>query len=139
MLPVNEDQVTTEWLTAALRRSGVLERGVVRSVRGAAHTSQWFHRIESANDFVVYVADPTASSWTSLCVRQADALMLLARADSAPGEWPVLANQRNADTAPQRAELVTLVFADDVARKMAINEHAEGDAFVRRLAADGPS
>ena len=34
MLPVRENEVTPEWLTAALRRSGALERGVVRSVRG---------------------------------------------------------------------------------------------------------
>jgi hypothetical protein len=32
-LPASETQMTPEWLTAALRRSGVLERGSVRSVR----------------------------------------------------------------------------------------------------------
>ena len=42
-------------LVAAL--SGLGRTELVWSVRGADHTSAWFHRIESANDFVVYVAD----------------------------------------------------------------------------------
>jgi NTE family protein len=81
---------------------------LVWAVRGAAHTSHWFSVIEAANDFVVYVAEATVNNWTSLCVRQADALMLLARADNTPGEWAALASQRDAQTAPQRAELVLL-------------------------------
>ncbi len=93
-------------LVKALARFGRAE--LVWSVRGAAHTSHWFSTVEAANDFVVYVGDATLNSWTSLCVRQADALMLLARADNTPGEWAVLANQRDENTAPQRAELVLL-------------------------------
>ena len=93
-------------LVKALSRVGRTE--LVWSVRGAMHTSHWFHRIESSNDFVVYVADPTAGAWSSLCVRQADALMLLVRADSPPGPWAVLAASRDSNTAPQRAELVLI-------------------------------
>src|SRR5262245_46802390 len=93
-------------LVKALGRFGRAE--LVWSVRGAAHTSHWFSVVEAANDFVVYVAEAAASPWTSLCVRQADALMLLARADNAPGEWAALSSQRDATTAPQRAELVLL-------------------------------
>ncbi len=93
-------------LVKALSRFGRTE--LVWSVRGAAHTSHWFHIIETANDYVVYVADPSASTWTSLCMRQADALMLLARADGAPGPWPSLAGLRESDATPQRAELVLL-------------------------------
>ncbi len=93
-------------LVKALSRFGRTE--LVWSVRGATHTSHWFHVIEAANDYVVYVADPTLGAWTSLCVRQADALMLLARADSPAGQWPALANQRETNTAPQRAELILL-------------------------------
>jgi NTE family protein len=93
-------------LVKALSRFGRTE--LVWSVRGAMHTSHWFHRIESSNDFVVYVADPSAGAWSSLCVRQADALMLLARADSPPGPWAVLSTARDQSTAPQRAELVLI-------------------------------
>lgn len=93
-------------LVKALSHFGRTE--LVWSVRGATHTSHWFHVIESSNDFVIYVADSNPGAWSSLCVRQADALMLLARAESPPGEWPALASQRDARTAPQRAELVLL-------------------------------
>ena len=93
-------------MVKALSRFGRAE--LVWSVRGAAHTSHWFSVIEASNDFVVYVGEAGVNNWTSLCVRQADALMLLARADNAPGEWAVLATARDATTAPQRAELVLL-------------------------------
>jgi NTE family protein len=90
----------------ALARFGRAE--LVWSVRGAAHTSHWFHRVESANDFVVYVADPSASPWSSLCVRQADALLLLARAEGEAGSWAALGGARDSGMALQRAELVLL-------------------------------
>jgi NTE family protein len=61
---------------------------LVWSVRGAEHTSAWFHRIESANEFVVYVADPEPTPWTRLCARQADTVLLLARAEAEAAPWP---------------------------------------------------
>jgi NTE family protein len=93
-------------MVKALSRFGRAE--LVWAVRGAAHTSHWFSVIEGSNDFVVYVGEATLNNWTSLCVRQADALMLLARADNTPGEWAALTSQRDAQTAPQRAELVLM-------------------------------
>ena len=93
-------------MVKALSRFGRAE--LVWSVRGAAHTSHWFSVIEASNDFVVYVGEAAVNAWTNLCVRQADALMLLARADNEPAEWAALAAQRDASTAPQRAELVLL-------------------------------
>lgn len=93
-------------LVKSLSKLGRAE--LVWSVRGADHTSHWFSVVEASNDFVVYVGEAAPNKWTSLCVRQSDALMLLARADSPVGEWPVLAGQRDTNTAPQRAELVLL-------------------------------
>ena len=81
---------------------------LVWSVRAAAHTSHWFHRLEAANDYVVYVADSQPSAWSNLCVRQADALLLLARAEGAAGSWAALDSQRGTSLAPQRAELILL-------------------------------
>jgi NTE family protein len=81
---------------------------LVWSVRAESHTSHWFHKIETANDFVVYVGDPAPGRWSSLCIRQADALLLLARAESTPGRWQALAGTRETSMAPQRAELVLL-------------------------------
>jgi len=90
----------------ALSRFGRVE--LVWSVRAESHTSYWFHKIEAANDFVVYVGDPTPGRWSNLCVRQADSLLLLARADATPGRWAALTGARESSIAPQRAELVLL-------------------------------
>jgi NTE family protein len=90
----------------ALSRFGHAE--LVWSVRAESHTSHWFHKIESANDFVVYVGDPAPGRWSSLCIRQADALLLLARAEGSVGPWQALAGSRESSMAPQRAELVLL-------------------------------
>jgi NTE family protein len=81
---------------------------LVWNVRAASHTSHWFHRIEAANDFVVYVAEAKAGRWSSLCVRQADSLLLLARADSPCGPWPIHSRPQEKMMASQRAELVLL-------------------------------
>ncbi|HJS91993.1 MAG TPA: patatin-like phospholipase family protein [Steroidobacteraceae bacterium] len=92
-------------LVKALAELGRAE--LVWSVRAKTHTSQWFNRIEAANDYVVYVADPSADRWTKLCVRQADALLLLARAESPAGSWAAL-NPHDHSMAPQRSELILL-------------------------------
>jgi NTE family protein len=39
------------------------------------------------NDYVVYVADPSASGWTRQCCRQADVILLLAPAGGSPKPW----------------------------------------------------
>jgi NTE family protein len=90
----------------ALSRYGRTE--LVWSVRAESHTSHWFHKIESANDFVVYVGDAAAGRWSNLCVRQADALLLLARAEGKAGRWEALTGPRESSMAPQRAELILL-------------------------------
>jgi NTE family protein len=90
----------------ALSRFGRAE--LVWSVRAESHTSHWFHKLESVNDFVVYVADPGPGRWSSLCMRQADALLLLARAEAPARPWEALASPRESSMAPQRAELVLL-------------------------------
>jgi NTE family protein len=81
---------------------------LVWDVRAGSHTSHWFHRIESANDYVVYVGEANPGRWSNLCVRQADALLLLARADSQLGTWAPLARTQESPMARQRAELVLL-------------------------------
>jgi NTE family protein len=109
VLPQNIEVDAAGFASEFVKALGQFGRAeLVWSVRGATHTSHWFHRVEAANDFVVYVGEPGHTSWSSLCVRQADALMLLARADGAPGEWPALSGPRDTATTVQRAELVLL-------------------------------
>ncbi len=125
----------------ALSRFGRVE--LVWSVRAESHTSHWFHKLEAANDFVVYVGDPTAGRWSSLCVRQADSLLLLARAESMPGHWGALAGVRESSMAPQRAELLLLhdekIRRGAAGRWLAVqpgipHHHITGAADVHRVA-----
>ncbi len=117
---------------------------LVWSVRAESHTSHWFHKIESANDFVVYVGDPAPGRWSSLCIRQADALLLLARADAQAGPWLAMAGARESSMAPQRAELI-LLHDGNIARGAAgrwlgavqagiPHHHITGPADISRLA-----
>jgi NTE family protein len=62
----------------------------VTAAEGAAQISHGFHRIEQAHEFVIYVADPSATSWNRLCVRRADRALLVGRADRDPAGWPAL-------------------------------------------------
>lgn len=91
----------TTGLVEALARLGRVD--LVASARAGKHSSQWFHEVESRNDFVVYAAEPGDTAWTQLCVRQADVLLLAARASDEAGPWPGL--ERHAHAA-QRAELL---------------------------------
>src|SRR5882757_1522002 len=43
---------------------------------------EWFARCEMDSSFVLYRADPTPTEWTELCLRQADCLVVVRRADN---------------------------------------------------------
>ncbi|HZO23505.1 MAG TPA: patatin-like phospholipase family protein [Steroidobacteraceae bacterium] len=73
---------------------------------GGEQTSHWFHRLERANDYVAYVTDFRPSNWSKLCLRQADSLLLLARADSTAHAWPALLAREEQPDKLQRFELV---------------------------------
>ncbi|WP_305119194.1 patatin-like phospholipase family protein [Tahibacter harae] len=50
-------------------------------------TSAWFSAEEQNYRFVIYLADDRADDWRELCVRQADALVLLADEAGLPSPW----------------------------------------------------
>ncbi|HVW70890.1 MAG TPA: patatin-like phospholipase family protein [Steroidobacteraceae bacterium] len=104
-LEVDAGGFATE-LVKALSAFGRTE--LVWNVRAGSHTSHWFHRVESANDYVVYVGEPETGRWSNLCVRQADVLLLLARAESSVGPWRALSRPQESTLVPQRAELVLI-------------------------------
>jgi NTE family protein len=93
-------------LTKQLQQLGRAE--LVWHQRGGTQTSHWFHHIERANEFVVYVCDVNATSWSRRCLRQADAMLLLADADSDVEEWPVFETWDHSRRALRRTELVLL-------------------------------
>jgi NTE family protein len=73
-------------LVAEFTRAGRTE--LVWDARASTHTASWFNAIEELNDYVVYVADPSASGWTRQCCRQADVILLAAPAGANPTPWP---------------------------------------------------
>ena len=93
-------------LITALNAIGRAE--LIWSVRAAEHTSNWFHHVERANDFVVYVTDHKPTAWTKLCLRQADSVLLVASAEHQAGEWSVLDGMQNSRSYQRRTELVLL-------------------------------
>jgi NTE family protein len=95
-----------EQLVASLNHG--TKTDLVWGVRGSAHTSHWFANIEQANDFVVYAADPGVTTWSRLCMRQADSVLLLTHADATPGHWPIVRARHESRATLQRAELVLL-------------------------------
>lgn len=61
---------------------------LVWDARATTQTAAWFNRIEEMNDYVVYVANWTASGWTRQCCRQADVILMTAAAGGTVRKWP---------------------------------------------------
>jgi len=66
-------------LTQALARMGC--RAAVLDAGAGDQTAEWFNGFEQAHDVVFYRGDAPDSPWTQLCLRQADRIFLLARAN----------------------------------------------------------
>ena len=90
-------------LVNALSRFGRAD--LVSRERAGGHSPQWFHERESRNDFVVYAADAGDTPWTRLCLRQADVVLLAARAAGDGAAWTGRPWQ---DGSMRRAELLLL-------------------------------
>jgi NTE family protein len=90
-------------LVTALARFGRVD--LVTGQRAGSHSPQWFHEVESRNDFVVYAGDAGDNPWTRLCLRQADVVLLAARARDVPAAWPGIDWD---DGAARRAELLLI-------------------------------
>jgi len=74
---------------AELARTGSTE--LVWDVRASSHTSAWFHRIRGVERFPSFMwRGPEESGWTRQCCRQADVILLAARAEGACSPWPEL-------------------------------------------------
>src|SRR5258707_5268474 len=66
-------------LTMALAGMGC--RAAVLDANASDQTAEWFNGFEQAHDVVFYRGDAPDSPWTQLCLRQADRIFLLARAN----------------------------------------------------------
>jgi len=66
-------------LAAALGQMS--SRAAVLDIAAGEQTAEWFNTFEQAHDVVFYRGDAPDSPWTSQCLRQADRIYLLARAN----------------------------------------------------------
>lgn len=66
-------------LAQALGEMG--SRAAVLDIASSEQTAEWFNNFEAAHDVVFYRGDTPDSPWTNQCLRQADRIFLLARAD----------------------------------------------------------
>jgi NTE family protein/lysophospholipid hydrolase len=68
---------------------------------------EWLNRQEAAHDIVVYVADREASAWTERCLRQADRVLVVGRAEDppVPGEIEAMLH-RGCSESTARTDLV---------------------------------
>lgn len=105
----------------------------------------WLHAQEIDHTFVLYVADHRGSNWTQRCLRQADRILLVARAADPhiPEKQPLVGNGGR-DTVLARRELVLLHEAERAPRNTAawldqwpVHQHhhvrLEADADFARL------
>ena len=89
---------------------------LVTGAQAKEHTSHWFHRLERANAFVVYMSDAGTTSWSKLCARQADCRLVLARDHSDPTTWRGLESSAEQPPTVESTELVLLHGSGDTAR-----------------------
>jgi predicted acylesterase/phospholipase RssA/CRP-like cAMP-binding protein len=83
----------------------------------AARLMAWLEAREVDHRFVVYQAEEAASVWTRRCMRQADRVLLVARADEDPGPGPVeQALGQLEDRATDAHEILVLVHPDGSVR-----------------------
>lgn len=100
-------------LTAAGVDARMAEQGIAQAWDDGSETERllaWLEARETDHRFVLYQADDATSAWTRRCMRQADRVLLLARAgdDPAPGaaERAMLALENRATDAYEALVLV---------------------------------
>jgi NTE family protein len=99
-----------EQLVAALERFG--DCALIDDATGRGQLSNWFSALEASSRFVVYLANSDVE-WQSLCVRQADCLLLIANADDTPQRWHTSACS-DASSALARPRHLVLLHRDGI-------------------------
>ena len=74
-------------IAAALTEMG--SKAAVLDSSSAEQSAEWFNAFEAAHDVVFYRGDAPDTAWTHLCLRQADRIFLLARADRPMPQRPI--------------------------------------------------
>jgi NTE family protein len=84
------------------------KRATIVGEEAVERSSMWFDTLERENDIVLLVAPIGDSNWFRMCMRQADRIWVLARADAKPAV-PLLPEEA-ADSPAKRFRLVDVVL-----------------------------
>ncbi len=104
-------------LATALVEMG--SKAAVLDAGSADKSAEWFNNFEAAHDIVFYRGDAPESGWTQLCLRQADRVFLLARADR-----PLPIKPLDLPSIKERAvRMPELLLLHDNAQPRALPEH----------------
>jgi predicted acylesterase/phospholipase RssA len=104
------DQVLRE--TAATHDEGFITRELPR----------WLHEQEAQHDLLVYVAEPTASEWTGLCLRQADTVLVVGRGGGSPDISTGLAEMLARSKGPASCRTELALLYDSAMQKPTLTE-----------------
>jgi NTE family protein len=89
------------------------ENGEGLSAEQYQQLTRWLDEVESNHEFLIFVADPVANDWTRRCIRAADQVVLLARADQGATHSIEACLELAADGAAARRTLVLLHDEDE--------------------------
>lgn len=88
----------------------------------AEETTEWFNRFENEHDIVFYQGDTPDSTWTNFCLRQADRILYLARADES---MPVHPFERQGYKTPLSAAPELLLIQPNPSAPYRLPKHIE--------------
>jgi NTE family protein len=124
--------VIGEQLAAQIERWGVVRLETARSIderfgAGTAHCApddperhhpltMWLDDLEFWHEYVVFAADPDDSEWTQRCIRHADLVLLLARADAPPALHPLEERYLSGSGRTAAEQMLVLLHDADTAR-----------------------
>jgi NTE family protein len=111
---------TVRRIVEALKQMGA--RAAVVDNAASEETTDWFNRFESAHDLVFYQGDEPDSTWTNFCWRQADRVLLLARADM---KIPVHPFQKRFFARPAAPPAELLLLHGDDGKQTSLPQHIE--------------
>ncbi|WP_051848959.1 patatin-like phospholipase family protein [Thiomonas sp. FB-Cd] len=99
-------RATAEQLAQALAPFG--PAAVIDASLGRAGDAAWHSQREREHRFVLYVAGPDDPAWRATCLRQADQVVMVARADATPAPWPDAMCRSGVDTLHRARHLLLL-------------------------------
>lgn len=111
---------TARRIVEALKQMGA--RAAVLDNAASEETTEWFNRFETAHDLVFYQGDEPDSTWTTFCWRQADRVLLLARADE---RIPLHAFEKKLLVRPSAAPAELLLLHNDKSKSRGVPQHIE--------------